>query len=196
MRNADSMSTKTTRENEVLTWKIYHYDGKARVSSSYNTESVLKISVNPTIAGTSDLAEIDPGFSAYTQTDENNKPTVENGKFNINNLDCGPNNVKGYEIINLYDDDNNEVCLEPIADGNGLATVNQEVNVKLGDLNYRLFNFQGGHINNPFLSDVSATPDGYVTLPGITDPVRVEEKSNTVIIPSDIKIELDKAPSS
>ncbi len=74
--------------------------------------------------------------------------------------------------------------------------------IPLGNTNYQLFDFQGGHIKNSLLnkisttSELTATPDGYVTLPGITDRVRVQEKTNYVVVPSDIKIELDKVMSS
>ena len=35
--------------------------------------------------------------------------------------------LKAFELRHLFDD-NNKVCIEPLADANGLATVNQEVN--------------------------------------------------------------------
>ena len=197
MRNADSRNSKENRDNVEFTWKILNMIGRARLYSNNISESIATLSINPETTGTEDYFTIDASISNYKF--DGNEPNVdENGKFNVSELECGENNdIHGYWPVLLYHDDNTKVCLEPNnADENGLAVVNQEVSVKLGDLNYQLFNFQGGHIKNPLLSGISATPDGYVTLPDITDPVRVQEKTNYVVVPSDLKFELNKAPSS
>ena len=202
MRNADSDEGKDTRENQELTWKILNTNNQATVFSRYTSESIATIPVNPQTSGTEDVVSSNPDLITRAVSDLNAPNIDANGKFNISTLECGENSIHGYRAYVLYHDDNTKVCIEPVADANGLAVVNQEVSVKLGDLNYRLFNFQGGHIKNPLLnkisttSELTATPDGYVTLPGITDRVRIQEKTNYVVVPSDIKIELDKAMSS
>ena len=201
MRNADSEEGKTNRDTKQFVWKITHYNGKARVYTRYNSDSVSKIPVNPETTGTGDIAYARPIFVTNVNTNDNPPSVNENGKFSVADLQC-TENKRGYWIQPLYKDDNTKVCIEPDADENQLAEVNQGVNVELGDLNYQLFNFQGGHIKNPLLnkisttSELTATPDGYVTLPGITDRVRVQEKTNYVVVPSDIKIELEKAMGS
>ena len=205
MRNADSRNGKENRDRVELTWKILNRLGEAILYSRYASESIATLPINPSTSGTEDYFPSDPTIDSDFNRGDSNKPYVDgNGKFSVSELQCDENNdIHGYWPTQLYHDDKTRVCLEPNnVDENGLATVNQEVSVPLGELNYKLFNFQGGHIKNPLLnkisttSELTATPDGYVTLSGITDRVRVQEKTNYVVVPSDIKIELDKAPSS
>ena len=202
IRNADSINSKTARDAEILTWKILNQNNQAKVFTRYSSDSLVTMTVNPDVTGIADVVSNQQYLIDAAVADINKPDIDENGKFNITTLACGENNLHGYRAGILYHDDNTKACLIPNADENNLALVNQEVSIELGKLNYKLFNFQGGHIKNPLLnkisttSELTATPDGYVTLPGITDRVRVQEKTNYVVVPSDIKIELDKAPSS
>ena len=179
MRKADSEAEKPNRDRATLPWKIMNFIGKATVAWFIYPESILETPIRPDTTGFEDVAAKYLSLFSNTvyefYTDD--QIPVNNNKFDISNLKCGKNNIKGLRIP-LINDNQEPVCIEPVADENGLADVNQEVNVDLGDLNYRLYNFQGGHLKNPFLSDISATPDGYVTFPGISDPVRVIKKNH------------------
>ena len=196
MRNADSMNSKENRDSAEITWKILNSGNQAYLFLKYITESVTGLPLILETTGTEDKVFLNPPLLHHTIHDDNTPALNENGKFNAADLDCGDNNIHGFWLPTLYHDDNTKACIEPETDENGLAIVNQEVKTPLGDLNYRLYNFQGGHIKNPLLGDISATPDGYVTLPDITDRVQVQEKTNYVVVPSDLKFELNKASSS
>ena len=197
IKKADSEEGKNNRDQAELTWKIMNLSNSAEVGWRYVSENVLKMPLNPDTVNSEDVVSKYPTLFTEEIAYLNAGASVdENGKFDITNLHCGGGDIQGFST-SLTTDDKKQVCIEPTdVDENGLATINQEVNVPLGNLNFSLFNFQGGHIKNPLLGDISATTDGYVTLPDVTDRVRVQEKTNYVVVPSDIKIELDKAPSS
>ena len=193
MRKADSEEEKNNRDNATLTWKIMNFIGKSTIAWYLYPKSILETPMRPDTTGFEDVTT--KYLTLFTNTAyeyyRDDQILVNNNKFDITNSKCGSNDIKGLRIP-LINDNQEPICIQPVADENGLADINQEVDVKLGDLNYRLFNFQGGHIKHSLLSNISATPDGYVTLPGIPDPVRVTKQTKTVVLPSDAKIELTR----
>ena len=202
MRNADSDNGKQTRDNVKLSWQIVNLENKASFYWHLYPKSILEIPLHIETSGTENVVNSFPYDVGVWSDQENIVDLDENGKFDIDGLSCSTDNTKAFRMVHLVTDDAKILCIEPAIDANNKATVNQAVQIPLGNTNYRLFDFQGGHIKNPLLnkisttSELTATPDGYVTLPGITNRVRVQEKTNYVVVPSDIKIELDKAMSS
>ncbi len=193
MRKSDSAEGKNNRDHAKLTWKIMNFLSKATIAWLLFPESILETPMRPATTGFEDVAAkyLSLFSNAVYEYYRDDQIPVDDNKFDTTNLKCGNHDVKGLKIP-LINDNQEPVCIEPVTDENGLADINQDVEVDLGDLNYRLYNFQGGHIKNPLLNNINATPDGYVTLPGIPDPVRVIKKTMVVVLPSDAKIELAK----
>ena len=191
LKNADNEQDKQTRDRVTLTWKIFNNNGQAALWSKKIASSISEIAYDPTTTDTDPITP-NPNLNSFL-ADEDNHPQIDNaGKFDTTNLECGiDGTINGFVIPKLYDDHGKQACILPTENENK-ALVNQRVSVKLGDLNYKLNNFQGGIIEYPLLRNFRATPNGKINLPGLNS-IAVTPQSHTFVLPENLKIELYKA---
>ena len=173
MKIADSDATKETRDAILLFWRIMNHAGEAKVYALKIPQNVIQIPYTPLAVVTNEILE---GFLTdhYVWDGKNYWPQVDNqGFYETSKLTC-QTTQKGFYVRDIYNDQGEQLCFFPNDINNdGKAIVNEVVQISLGGMNYKLSNFQGGYIKHSLLNHIRVTPDGYVTLPGIPDPVQV-----------------------